>query len=108
VIEQKHTGKLSTGRKLNHIEISDDLVFPRIDDIRKTIEAAISANADDCIIDFINVNKVDSSSLSLCLCFLRLAKKQNKKVAFKNLPKDMVAIADLVGLSAIAHTSIGR
>ena len=103
--EQKHTPKLSTGIGLNHIELSGDLVFPRIDGIRKTVEAEISANTGNCIIDFSNVNKVDSSSLSLCLCFLRLAKKQSKTVTFQNLPKDMVAIADLVGLSAIAHPS---
>ena len=102
--EQKHTPKLRTGIELHSIELSGDLIFPRIDSIRKTTEAAISANTGNCVIDFSNVNKVDSSSLSLCLCLLRFAKTQNKKVIFENLPQNMVAIADLVGLSAIAHS----
>lgn len=106
MIDKKQTLKMNTVLNVepNHLELTGDLVFPRIDGIRKATEAAISAKDGDCVIDFSNVKKVDSSSLSLCLCFLRLAKKQNKKMVFKNLPKDMIAIADLVGLSVIADS----
>jgi phospholipid transport system transporter-binding protein len=109
VTEQKHTQKLKAelNEELNQIALTGDLVFPCIDGIRKVTEAEISAKAGDCVLDFSNVKKVDSSSLSLCLCFLRLARKQNKKMTFINLPKDMVAIADLVGLSVIGHTPAG-
>jgi phospholipid transport system transporter-binding protein len=85
------------------IELSGDLVFPDIYQIRQKTEAAISAQVGSCIVDFSKVGKVDSSSLSLCLCFLRLAKKQNKQVTFTNLPDDMVSIADLVGLDTNAY-----
>ncbi|SIT03027.1 STAS domain-containing protein [Neptunomonas antarctica] len=85
------------------IELVGDLVFPNIYQIRQKTEASISAQVGDCVLDFSKVGKVDSSSLSLCLCFLRLAKKQNKEVTFINLPDDMVSIADLVGLDANAH-----
>ena len=90
---------------MNQIRLTGDLVFPEIDNIRKKIEADISTQDGDCEIDFTNIKRVDSSSLSLCLCFLRLAKQQEKKLSFVNVPKDMIAIADLVGLKEILLTN---
>ena len=92
--------------KVNQIRLTGDLIIPVIDNIRKKIEADISLKKGDCVLDFSDVNRVDSSSLSLCLCFLRLAKKQGKQLTFTNLPEEMVAIADLVGLRAILHTNL--
>lgn len=86
---------------MNQIRLIGDLIFPDIDSIRKKTEASISAQEGDFLIDFSDIGRVDSSSLSLCLCLLRLAKKQGKRLTFANLPKEMVAIADLVGLQAI-------
>ncbi|BBB30707.1 STAS domain-containing protein [Neptunomonas japonica] len=105
--EQKNPLNKEMSNELNQILLMGDLVFPRIESVRRVVEAEISAKAGDCVLDFSNVKKVDSSSLSLCLCFLRLAKKQNKKMTFINLPKDMLAIADLVGLSVIGHSPEG-
>lgn len=93
----------SDDMKNNQIRLTGDLIIPEIDNIRKKIEADISTKEGDCVLDFSDVNRVDSSSLSLCLCFLRLAKKQEKQLTFINLPEEMIAIADLVGLRAILH-----
>lgn len=91
--------------KMNQIRLTGDLIIPEIDNIRKKIEAELSGKDGDCVLDFASVNRVDSSSLSLCLCFLRLAKKQSKQLTFINLPKEMIAIADLVGLKVILHAN---
>ena len=87
--------------KMNQICLVGDLIIPEIDNIRKKIEADISTRDGDCILDFADVKRVDSSSLSLCLCFLRLAQKQGKQLTFVNVPEEMIAIADLVGLRTI-------
>ncbi|WP_293267120.1 STAS domain-containing protein [Neptunomonas sp.] len=107
-MDQKEISPLSitSNQEQSRIELTGDLIFPYIDGVRKAVETAISASVGDCILDFSNVQKVDSSSLSLCLCFLRLAKKQQKQVTFVNLPKDMISIADLVDLKVIAHSSM--
>ncbi len=90
---------------MNQIGLTGDLIIPEIDNIRKKIEAEILAIEGDCVLDFSGVERVDSSSLSLCLCFLRLAKIQGKQLTFINLPEEMIAIADLVGLRAILQST---
>ncbi len=85
------------------ISLKGDLTFSTIIGVREKLEKAIRAGNKEFVIDFANVSRVDSSSISLCLCCLRLAKRIDKTLHFKNLPADINAIAHLVGLESLSE-----
>jgi phospholipid transport system transporter-binding protein len=87
----------------DQIAITGDLIFSTIVSLRKDVESAIKNSGSECVLDFSQVKRVDSSSVSLCLCCLRLAKQLKKTVHFTHLPADINAIAHLVGLETLSE-----
>ncbi len=82
----------------NRFALKGKLTFSGIEQIRNQLESALMTCSGAVEVDFSGVTAVDSSALSLWLCALRLAKKQNLKLTATNLHDDMQAIATLVGL----------
>lgn len=82
----------------NRLALEGKLTFTGIEQIRNQLESALMACSGAVEVDFAGVTAVDSSALSLWLCALRLAKKQNLTLTAINLHDDMQAIATLVGL----------
>ena len=58
-------------------------------------------------VDLINVNHVDSAGIALLVEWLGMAKHQTKKLEYRNIPKQMLAIARISGLEGVlAGTNI--
>lgn len=55
--------------------------------------------ADDLQIDFSAVNDVDTAALSLLIQWQKRALAANKKVAFRKLPKGLISLAALYGVT---------
>ena len=53
------------------------------------------------LIDFSQLNKVDSSAVSLMLGWLREAKRNNIKVRFVNVPDNLMSLAELYGVADV-------
>ena len=86
--------------KNNLIQISGDLSFSTVSHILEqstTMFAAIT----ELDIDLAEVNRSDSAGLALLIHWIRLAKQDNKKIVFHNVPAQMMAIADVSGLDEL-------
>lgn len=52
-------------------------------------------------VDLINVSHVDSAGIALLIEWLGMAKHQIKKLEYRNIPKQMLAIARISGLEGV-------
>jgi len=52
-------------------------------------------------VDLAEVGELDSSALALLLAWLREAKRQNRSLAFANLPQGLTTIARLYGVAEL-------
>ena len=52
-------------------------------------------------VDLAEVGELDSSALALLLAWLREAKRQNRDLAFANLPQGLTTIARLYGVAEL-------
>jgi len=50
-------------------------------------------------IDLEKVTLVNSAGLSLLLEWIKLAKRENKSISFKNMPEQLISIAKMAGIS---------
>jgi phospholipid transport system transporter-binding protein len=57
--------------------------------------------ADGAEVDFGKVGEVDTSAVSLMLEWRRRALSENKKITFVNLPKSLISLMDLYGVTAL-------
>ncbi|GGB83539.1 hypothetical protein GCM10011352_06730 [Marinobacterium zhoushanense] len=80
------------------IALSGELLFGTIMAVRAEVEALLSKQTERCQLDFSQVTRVDSSALALWLACCRLAARNSLELSAINIPSDLDAIADLVGL----------
>jgi len=84
------------------LKLEGDLVFGNVMSIRQRIERQIVAGVKEVRIDLSEVGRVDSSALSLWLCFQRRADEFGLKLIAENVPAELKSIAQLVGLEQSA------
>ncbi|MFA6013602.1 MAG: STAS domain-containing protein [Gallionellaceae bacterium] len=53
----------------------------------------------ELVADFAGVEGVDSSAVSLMLCWMRAAQRNNVKLSFINVPVNLVSLANLYGVA---------
>lgn len=59
----------------------------------------MSEGASAVVIDFGQVEAVDSSAVSLMLVWLRAAQRRNVKLSFRNVPDNLLSLAHLYGVA---------
>jgi phospholipid transport system transporter-binding protein len=68
--------------------------------LERTAQFAGRPDVPDCLtIDFADVGMVDSSAVALLLEWRRLAASLGKRLAFVNLPANLLALANLYGVA---------
>ena len=68
--------------------------------LERTARFAARPDVPDCLtIDFADVGTVDSSAVALLLEWRRLAASLGKRLAFVNLPANLLALANLYGVA---------
>lgn len=80
------------------ITVEGDLLFSTVVAKQEAILNQLRNSSGACRLDFSKVGRVDSSALSLWLCFKRYAESRSIKLEVVNLPDDMLSIAKLVGI----------
>ena len=65
----------------------------------------IDINESFTVIDLSQVEKIDSAGLAFVIELMKVARKQNKNLLFKNIPARMHAVADFYGLSEVIPDS---
>jgi phospholipid transport system transporter-binding protein len=56
-------------------------------------------------VDLAGVDELDSSALALLLAWMREAQRQNRTLAFANLPEGLVTLARLYGVAELLPTA---
>ncbi len=59
----------------------------------------IAGSGGDIVIDFAQVEAVDSSAVSLMLAWLRTAQRNKAKLSFINVPDNLRSLANLYGVA---------
>jgi len=91
---------LTVDAKSNAIQLSGELSF-------STVKLALEQSSGmfepmaALDIDLAEVSRSDSAGLALLVHWMRQAKEENKKIIFHNIPKQMLAIADVSGLNEL-------
>ena len=72
----------------------------------ETVNALFSADlrpqgGDSTVIDFSRVEAVDSAAVSLLLCWLRRAQRENVALVFSRLPPNLLSLARLYGVAEL-------
>lgn len=59
----------------------------------------LNDGARELVVDMAGVEAVDSSAVSLMLSWLRAAQRKNVKLAFVNVPRNLLSLASLYGVA---------
>ncbi|MGQ0657019.1 MAG: STAS domain-containing protein [Chromatiales bacterium] len=54
-----------------------------------------------CVVDFSQVRRIDSTSVALMLEWQRQAKQRNIALRYRNVPRQLLAIASVCGVKAL-------
>jgi phospholipid transport system transporter-binding protein len=83
------------------LELTGALSFETLPGVlERTTEFAGRPDVPDCLtIDFAGVTDIDSSAVALLLEWRRLAAALGKRLAFVNLPANLLALAHLYGVA---------
>jgi phospholipid transport system transporter-binding protein len=81
--------------------VEGDINYYTVVALRRAGEAGLVKASDSCFFDFSAVDQVNTSALSLLLCWYRKAKSLKLSLEFVNLPSELVAIAEMSDLSLV-------
>jgi phospholipid transport system transporter-binding protein len=82
------------------VRIEGELSFATVATLL-TRMAALSAGQDDLGIDLQGVTRADSAGVALLVEWLRMARRENRKLHYLNMPAQMLAIARVSGLDVL-------
>ena len=80
--------------------LSGALTFETVPSVWRTSATVLSAGG-DITFDLQGVSHTDSAGLALLIEWLRTARRMGKRMTFKNIPPQMLAIATVSGLEHI-------
>jgi phospholipid transport system transporter-binding protein len=90
------------------IELQDEGHYLLHGELSFNTVSAISANfakmvnkSDEIILDLHGVTRTDSAGLALLIDWLRSARHEHKRIVFKNMPSQMLAVAKVSELDDI-------
>jgi len=88
-----------------HFLIDGDLTFATIDKHTMESFAFLNVSKDICI-DLAQVTSTDSAGLALIIEWLKYTRTKRTHIKFKNIPKQLQALAQLSGFDKTSHFSI--
>ncbi len=94
------TSRFSQGPD-NRLSVQGDLDVYSVAEAIRQGSKLIESNDSFEVIDMGDVKKIDSAGLAFIIELMKLAKKNNKNIQFKNIPARMHAVAEVYGLSQI-------
>lgn len=81
--------------------VSGELVFDTVPGLLASGRALLVAGAGDVIIDLGGVTRADSAGLALLVEWARAARRVNRRLALRNMPDKMAAMAGISGLDTV-------
>ncbi len=83
--------------------ISGALTFETVPSVWRTSSTLFSGGG-DITFDLQGISRSDSAGLALLIEWMRSARAQEKRITFKNIPPQMLAIATISGVEHILPT----
>lgn len=80
------------------IALSGDLLFSTVNGLSTEVKSLLQRQPKRCVLDFSGAGRVDSSALALWLSCWRESRRLGITLEVRDLPRDLKAIANLVGL----------
>ncbi len=84
----------------NNFSITGELGFATVSEAVSESSGLFDGDS-EITVDLINVNHVDSAGIALLIEWLGIAKHQTKKLEYRNIPEQMLAIARISGLEGV-------
>ena len=81
------------------LQITGDLTFRTVMQVRAQLEQQLADARGEQLISLANIDRVDSSALSLWLCIQRWARLRQLTLQAIDLPDDVRALGRLVGMN---------
>lgn len=85
----------------SRIQVSGDLGFDDVFELRQQGESLLSEISAGCEIDLSNVGQAGSAALSLLLSWMRFAQNRNLSLEFSNPPESLLGVAQVSELDSI-------
>lgn len=86
----------------NTYKVIGDVIFSTVPTLNTVGEKYIGTHQEPTF-DFSAVKKTDSSAIALLLSWLRGAKKEHKNIHFKNIPSQIIEVAEVCGVSSLLN-----
>lgn len=83
--------------------VSGALTFETVPSVVRSSTALLNGGA-DIIFDLQGISNADSAGLALLIEWMRAAHAQQKRIIFKNIPAQLLAIATMSGVEHILPT----
>ena len=93
-------GHISWDAEASCFRIEGDLTLATVTDVMEQA-APLFANAAEITVDLAKVKHSDSAGLAILIEWMRVAAAASKPIVFLQLPRQMMAIAETTGLTAI-------
>lgn len=77
-----------------------ELSFATVSELAKK-SAGLLWRSEQVTLDLDGVTRTDSAGLALLVEWLRAARRQGKAIQFRNIPRQMMAVAEVVGLDKL-------
>jgi len=84
----------------NVVNLLGDITFETVQTLLKE-SALLFEPITSLTIDLAGATRSDSAGLALLIHWIRLAKHNNKKIIFRHIPKQMMAVAQAGGVSEL-------
>lgn len=84
-----------------NITINTDIIFDNAKTIMEKGSFILQNYGKDCVLDWSQVARVDSSALSVVIRWLRLANNLKITITHKNVPDSLTGLAKIVGLTQL-------
>jgi len=77
-----------------------ELSFSTVMDLSRR-SAELLWQAESVTLDLAGVSRTDSAGLALLVEWIRVAHRKEKTIQFRNIPEQMMAVAEVVGLDSL-------
>lgn len=95
------TNSVEFDLKDNKISVAGPLNFDTVPQLKLKANQFLKQLSGDVTFDLAKVTRCDSAALALLTVWTYAARRQNKKIVFVDLPKQLLDIAKLSGLDRI-------
>ena len=99
--DRRSTPRASVHLQGDTVFVEGALDFDTVSDLDDQLNSWFAGGGDTLHVDLSGVQFCNSAGISLMLEWMRAARRQGRQLRLQHLPADMLAMAELIGLSSV-------